>query len=156
MSDVLVELHVPDLDLARSFYARLGFSVVREERPGADGGYLVMERGTSLICFWGGTPRVAEHSFFGRHPAGTARGHGVEIVIPVEDLDATHEAMRAMGRVVEPPLRRPWGPRDFRVEDPFGFYLRITEPQDVRTSVHPPSAGRPPAPAAGDAEPRRR
>ncbi|MGH2499569.1 MAG: VOC family protein [Candidatus Limnocylindria bacterium] len=155
-SPVLVELHVPDLGRARTFYERLGFTVVREESASADGGYLVMERGGSLLCFWGGTPRVAEHPFFGRRPRDTVRGHGVEIVIPVEDLDAAFEAMRATGRVVQEPLERPWGARDFRVEDPFGYYLRVTEPHDVRASGDPRSGARRRDRGADGGAPRRR
>lgn len=152
-SDILVELHVPDLQRAREFYERLGFSVVREESARGGDGYLVMARGGSLLCFWGGTPRVADHPFFGSRPPDTVRGHGVEIVIPVEDLARAFEAMRAAGSVVEPPQERAWGARDFRVEDPFGYYLRITEPHDVRASGDPPSGARRPDRGADRAAP---
>jgi len=26
---------------------------------------------------------------------------------------------------------KPWGKKDFRIIDPFGFYLRISEPSDM-------------------------
>lgn len=155
MTGILLELHVPDLEVARAFYGLLGFETAREETPGAEAGYLVLSRGPDLICFWGGTPRIAEHRFFGRRPADTPRGQGVEIVIPVEDLDAMHDALRATGRVVEPPRRRAWGARDFRVEDPFGYYLRITEPHDPRTTAGPRQSRRPQASAAADEAPQR-
>ena len=53
---------------------------------------------------------------------------GVEIVIEVADVAALYESARGFAEIVAPLERRPWGARDFRVADPFGFYLRITEP----------------------------
>ena len=120
-----VELHVPDFGPVKDFYGRLGFGIEREEA--GDDGYLVMRRGAGTLAFWPGSAAVTRHSFFGRFPAGTPRGVGVEIVIEVEDIEALYEEVRALVRVVAPLRRRPWGARDFRLEDPFGYYLRITE-----------------------------
>lgn len=120
-----IELHVPDFGPVKDFYGRLGFRVEREEA--GDDGYLVMRRGTIALAFWSGSAAVARHSFFGRFPVGTPRGVGVEIIVEVEDVEALYEAVRASLRVVAPLQRRPWGARDFRLEDPFGYYLRITE-----------------------------
>ncbi|MDO8563130.1 MAG: dihydroneopterin aldolase [Candidatus Limnocylindria bacterium] len=120
-----VELHVPDFGPVRDFYGRLGFVVEREEA--GDDGYLVMRRGANALAFWPGNAAVTGHSFFGRFPAGTPRGIGVEIIVEVEDVEALYEKVRGFLRVVAPLRRRPWGVRDFRLEDPFGYYLRITE-----------------------------
>lgn len=120
-----IELHVPDFGPVKAFYGRLGFGVEREDA--GDDGYLVMRRGEAAIAFWPGSAAVARHSFFGRFPAGTPRGVGVEVIIEVSDVDAIYAAARAAGGVVTPPRMRPWGARDFRMEDPFGYYLRITE-----------------------------
>jgi catechol 2,3-dioxygenase-like lactoylglutathione lyase family enzyme len=54
----LVELHVPDLALAKRFYRRFGFRVARYEPPVDDNGYLVLQGGDALLCFWGGTRAV--------------------------------------------------------------------------------------------------
>ena len=121
-----IELHVPDFGPVKDFYGRLGFGVEREEA--GDDGYLVMRRGTSALAFWPGSAAVVRHSFFGRFPAATRRGVGVEVIIEVEDVEALHEDARQFARIVSPLERRPWGVRDFRIEDPFGYYLRITEP----------------------------
>jgi hypothetical protein len=42
-------------------------------------------------------------------------------------------------RLVEPPLDRPWGLRDFRVADPDGYYLRVTtrSPETSEVSARP-------------------
>lgn len=121
-----VELHVPDFAPVRDFYGRLGFAVVREEQ--GDDGYLQMRLGRNLIAFWPGSAAVAWHSYFRRFAPDTARGYGVEVVVEVDDIDALYEIARAFTEIAAPLERRPWGARDFRVADPYGFYLRITEP----------------------------
>lgn len=124
----LIELHVPDFRPVREFYGRLGFRVVRDEPASERGGYLVLARGENVLRFWPGTERASEHSYFRAFPAGSARGYGVEIVLPVDDLDDLYETALASGVVVDELRLRPWGARDFRLADPFGFYLRFTEP----------------------------
>ena len=121
----MVELHVPDFAPVRAFYGRLGFVVEREE-AGADG-YLVMRRSSTALAFWPGSPAVFGHPFFGRYAPDAPRGNGVEIIVEVEDLDALYAEARAFAEIVAPLQDRPWGARDFRVADPFGYYLRITE-----------------------------
>jgi uncharacterized glyoxalase superfamily protein PhnB len=64
------------------------------------------------------------------------RGYGVEIILTFRDLDAALAIASRGGTVVAPIERRPWGLRDFRVLDPYGFYVRCTEPHD-------PLSGRP-------------
>ena len=143
-SDVLIELHVPDIARAKRFYARFGFRVVREEDARSGDGYLVLRRGTSVMCFWGGTRAVRGHPYFGRFRRVSKRGYGVEIVIPVSGIAAAYRVALASRCVVEELRRREWGPRDFRVEDPFGFYLRFTEPYEVTArSAARPAARRP-------------
>lgn len=141
---MFVELHVPDLRAAKAFYRRFKFAVVREEVSAGGDGYLVMGRGSSLIFFWGGTEAVRDHEYFARFRGVRKRGYGVELVIPVDDLDAAYRAALVARCVVAEPRMRAWGSRDFRAEDPFGFYLRFTERHDpTRRSVRRPAARRP-------------
>jgi dihydroneopterin aldolase len=125
---VPVELHVPDFAPVRSFYGRLGFSVVREE-PGPKG-YLVLRYEQNAIAFWPGSDAVRRHPFFARHPADTPRGHGVEIIVTTSEIDALYERAKDLDAVVEPLAVRAWGARDFRIADPFGYYIRVTEARD--------------------------
>ena len=142
-TDVLVELHVPDLRAAKAFYRRFKFAVVREEAADDADGYLVMRRGSSVLSFWGGTKAVRDHEYFRRFRNVRKRGYGVELVIPVDDLDAAYRAAVAADCVVAQPQTRAWGARDFRAEDPFGFYLRFTEPHDpIGRSAPRPAARR--------------
>jgi uncharacterized glyoxalase superfamily protein PhnB len=50
----------------------------------------------------------------------------VELVLEVDDLEAEHQRVRAAWPLEEDLQERPWGLRDFRVLDPSGYYLRIT------------------------------
>jgi len=120
-----VELHVPDFEIVRRFYGALGFVVEREER--GDDGYLVLRKGSARIAFWPGSPKVAGHHYFAGFPADTPRGYGVEVVVAVHDLDALYARAQIAGCVVRDLGRRPWGLRDFRIADPFGYYIRFTE-----------------------------
>ena len=53
---------------------------------------------------------------------------GVELVLEVDDVVAERDQITAAGWPITEDLRdRPWGLRDFRVLDPAGYYLRITD-----------------------------
>lgn len=53
---------------------------------------------------------------------------GVELVLEVDDVVAERDQITAAGWPLAEDLRdRPWGLRDFRVLDPAGYYLRITD-----------------------------
>jgi lactoylglutathione lyase len=128
---IQVELHVPDFEVVLDFYGKLGFKKVwhRSENNNAD--YLVMEREATLLNFWPGNENVYDQSYFKRFPKDTKRGYGVELVIPVDDVKAFHEEVKGFANIVNPLVKRPWGLWDFRIEDPFGYYLRITERHDI-------------------------
>jgi uncharacterized glyoxalase superfamily protein PhnB len=52
----------------------------------------------------------------------------VELVLEVDDVAAERDQITAAGWPMAEDLRaRPWGLRDFRVLDPAGYYLRITD-----------------------------
>jgi len=122
-----VELHVPDFAPAKRFYGALGFTVAREE-SGNDDGYLVMVHGADTLRFWPGSAPALRRGHFGGR-SGTP-GHRVEIVLTFDDLDTAFTRATSMGTTVEPIRMRHWGLRDFRVLDPYGFYVRCTEPHD--------------------------
>ncbi|GMA52189.1 hypothetical protein GCM10025857_35460 [Alicyclobacillus contaminans] len=68
----------------------------------------------------------ADHPLQLHHP-DERKGIGVEIVLEVDDVDELYERVQASGYPVsEPLLMRPWGLKDFRLQDPDGYYLRIT------------------------------
>lgn len=122
LTDVYIELHVPDFKKAIEFYSRLGFRVLWRTED-----YLVMRRKKSTLSFYGGSGKIYSHSYFGKFKKTTKRGYGVEIIIPVDRVRAFYGRVRKFTRVVQPLQLRKWGRYDFRIVDPFGFYLRITE-----------------------------
>ena len=129
LTDVFIELHVPDFNLAREFYSKLGFEEVWcDDSPE---GYLVMRRGNSVINFYSGSEAVYNQTYFKRFPKETIRGYGVEIILLSEDIDAYYEEISTkVDSIVEPLKLQPWGRKDFRLIDPFGFYIRIGERYD--------------------------
>lgn len=122
-TDLHIELHVPDFKKAIDFYTLLGFKVFVE----VDEKYFVMRRGKTYLNFYGGSDTVYDHSYFKNFSKDTKRGYGIELIIPVDDVESFFESVKDKVKVVEPLKLRSWGAKDFRVEDPFGFYLRVTE-----------------------------
>lgn len=113
------EIFPEDIEATRDFYTRvLRFRVQRHvvEWPGP---YLSLQRGAVVI---GAAARAGSRSPERRPPIG------VEIVLEVDDVRAEHDLVVAAGWKIEEPLRgQPWGLTDFRVLDPSGYYLRVTD-----------------------------
>jgi lactoylglutathione lyase len=126
-----LELHVPDFEPVKAYYGKLGFKVVWERTPEAEKGYLVIKRDDVTLCFWCGTDDVYGQPYFQKFPKDTVRGYGVEIVIMVDDVDALYNGLEDDANVVEPLITQPWGLKDFRAVDPFGYYLRFTSRHDI-------------------------
>lgn len=114
------EIFPADLNATADFYTRvLGFTVVADRRDGDDR-YLALQRGNVRI----GAAARPEHG----HREHRRPPIGVELVMEVEDLAAELGHVRDAGWPLADDLReRPWGLRDFRVIDPSGYYLRITD-----------------------------
>ena len=65
-------------------------------------------------------------------PAPSSRGQdqeaGAELVLEVDDVAAERGRVVAAGWPLHEELQdRPWGLKDFRILDPAGYYLRITD-----------------------------
>ena len=129
----IVELHVPDFEKVKKFYSLLGFKVLWEYEPKGTGGYMVIKREESILSFYCGNEEVYKHPFFKTFEKDTPRGYAVEIGIPVNDIEILYETVKKVipeHQIVEPLKLQPWGKKDFRITDPFGFYLRFAEPID--------------------------
>lgn len=128
---LLLELHVNDFEKVKDFYGKLGFEIVWERKPEGFKGYLVIKRDDNVLCFWGGNEKINQHEYFSKFPKTSKRGFGVELVIMVDDVDEYYEQVKIFANVIEELATKPWGLRDFRIEDPFGFYLRITSIHNI-------------------------
>lgn len=121
MSTILrCEIFPDDLDATADFYTRvLGFEVVADRRAAGDP-YLALQRDSVRI----GAARRGDDA----HPEHRLPPTGVELVLEVDDLAGELERVHRAGWPMAEELQsRPWGLHDFRVLDPNGYYLRITE-----------------------------
>lgn len=130
-NSVQIELHVPDFEKVKDFYGKLGFKVVWERKPEKKKGYLVIKKDENILCFWPGNEYVGKQSYFKNFPSDTKRGYGVEIVIMTNDIENLYKKAELFCKIVDKLRTQPWGLKDFRIEDPFGFYIRFTEPHNI-------------------------
>ena len=136
LNSVLLELHVPDFEKIKDYYRKLGFEVVWERKPEGFKGYLVIKMGGNILCFWAGNGNVYGHKYFKKFTKESKKGYAVEIVLMVEDIDTYYEQVRDEVEIFEELQEKPWGLKDFRVVDPFGFYLRFTSLHNVLDSKY--------------------
>jgi predicted enzyme related to lactoylglutathione lyase len=115
-----VEIFPDDLDAFVGFYTDvLGFTLTVDRRD-AVSPYAAVEHGSVRI----GAARAWSRVERGARTVPT----GVEIVLEVDDVVEVHRRVRMADYPLEQDLtQRPWGLTDFRVLDPAGYYLRITE-----------------------------
>jgi hypothetical protein len=136
-NNLVLELHIPSFQPAREFYGMFGFTDLSYDPTsggGSDLGYMVPIRrdtiGDTLLNFYGDKDKVSQHARFYDFPADTPRGYAVEITVPVSDVAKLWEQVKDRlkeGTVSQELVTKRWGKQDFRVVDPFGFYVRFTE-----------------------------
>jgi uncharacterized glyoxalase superfamily protein PhnB len=114
LSRIAPELPVSNLEKSLKYYEqRLGFQVAMR-MPSGD--YAIVERDD-----------VAIHLF-----QDVQSSAAVGIHIFTEDIEALHAELRQRGaRISQGVLRKPWGNRDFRVNDDSGNEIKFTEPLAV-------------------------
>jgi lactoylglutathione lyase len=121
------ELFVTDLDRAVHFYAvTLGFAATRRESD-----YVALSNGEVAIGLGLIAGLPSNHYFQEGWQSDIRPGRGVEIVIEVDDVNAfftkASDGIGDSGGRIEDIADQPWGLRDFRVIDPDGYYVRITD-----------------------------
>lgn len=136
-NNLIVELHIPNFEIAKSFYSKLGFRIGIEDISNENlPGYMTMiredELGRTMLNFYGGDDRVYNQSFFKQFSKDTTRGYEIEITITTNNIDQFY--LHVQTNLKESIVRelkeledrgKTW--KDFRMVDPFGFYLRFTE-----------------------------
>lgn len=130
----MVELHVPDFELTRNFYTGLGFEVIWERNPEGFKGYLVLKLEGNILCFWGGNENIYQHEHFSQFDRKTQRGYGVEIVHLISNLETLYFRAQSLDCVVEDLKLKPWGIQDFRIIDPWGYYIRFSAFHNILSS----------------------
>ena len=136
-NNLIIELHVPDFQSVKDFYGKLGFEIISEDKKGEKfPGYLVMRRkdplGDTVLNFYGDDERVFNQSYFKKFPRDTMRGYAIELTMPTSDIDTFYAlAQSEFPQLIMKELQeceddhRKW--RDFRMADPYGYYLRFTD-----------------------------
>ena len=135
-NNLIIELHVPDFQPEKDFYSKLGFEIILENPKGKFSGYMVMRRnhllGNTIINFYGDDERVYEQSYFKKFDRNTKLGYAVEITIPVHNIEIFYNKIskilkeNIMQELIEKKDEKTsW--HDFRLADPYGFYIRVTE-----------------------------
>ena len=114
------EIFPDDLEATVDFYMRvLRFRLTADRRDQRDE-YVSLQRGSVRV---GAARRVVPDVRAARLPPA-----GVELVLEVDDVVAERDRVTAAGwPLVEDLQDRPWGLKDFRILDPAGYYLRITD-----------------------------
>jgi len=117
--DSKFELFVSDVRRSVRFYEALGFQIAQQN----SGGYTTMQSHSSVVAlspvpFW--LP-LRWLGFLRRPPLGT------EIVLYTDRLEQARSSVEAAGHSPGPIRLQPWGDRDFRVHDPEGYYVRVSE-----------------------------
>src|SRR5947208_16808082 len=96
LTDVYIELHVPDFRKAIEFYSRLGFKLLWRTED-----YLVMKRKRSVLNFYGGSQKVYSDSYFGRFKKTTTCGYGGELIIRVDRVEPCYNSGRQFSKIVQ-------------------------------------------------------
>jgi catechol 2,3-dioxygenase-like lactoylglutathione lyase family enzyme len=111
------EIFPEDLDVTIDFYQRvLGFQLT-DDRRAED--YVSLRRGAVQV---GAVRSTLPDDRAARRPPA-----GLELVLEVDDVTAERDRVVAAGWPLDDDLDdQSWGLRDFRILDPDGYYLRIT------------------------------
>lgn len=134
MARLVPELICSDLQTSLEFYVLLGFAVAYV-RPRERFAYLQRD-GADLML----EQPLTRDRLFPRAALVHPYGRGLNLTLDVEDVDAVHRAVLAAGHEVYLALEERWydrdtdvaGVRQFAVQDPDGYLLRVSESLGVR------------------------
>ena len=100
-----------NLQAARDFYARLGFTQTYQYPPQGEPDFVTMERDSSTIGLSAGAERAEDRFAYW---------------VYVDDIDAVFEDLRAVSTaIVGEPKDEPWGERVAHLRDPDGNLVHI-------------------------------
>lgn len=116
-----IELFVADPGASVAFYVDILGSTITGRDESSD--YASLELEGSQVAIQGRRWLPSSTPSPGRPgPPGL----GVEIVLPVADVRSRYAAVLASAWPVTELVDQPWDLTDFRVQDPDGYYLRVT------------------------------
>jgi catechol 2,3-dioxygenase-like lactoylglutathione lyase family enzyme len=117
--DSKFELFVSDATDSASFYRVLGFEIVQAKPYG----YTTLRSGATIVALSPLPWWLPVHWLgFLRHPP-----IGTEIVFYTGQLEQSRAALLRSGYSPSEIKLQSWGDRDYRVTDPDGYYVRVSE-----------------------------
>ncbi|MCU1489143.1 MAG: Glyoxalase/bleomycin resistance protein/dioxygenase [Acidimicrobiaceae bacterium] len=120
MPALRIELFSEDLDVLVDFYTRVLAFKLAVDRREAEWPYVALHRGVVRI---GATRAWASVDRAVRLPPS-----GTELVLMVEDVGGEQERVVAEDwPLLQDLTAQPWGLTDFRLQDPDGYYWRLTD-----------------------------
>ncbi|MBB4481299.1 VOC family protein [Rhizobium etli] len=116
-----LELFVEAPEISLDFYRRvLGFAV----QGTATAEYTILSNGDAVIAISSRSALSSDRPL--RMKSDERVGHGVEIVLSVNDIEDAYRTAKASSWPISVLARRPWGLPDFRLIEPDGHYVRMT------------------------------
>lgn len=133
------ELICSDIEASLAFYRLLGFRV-RYERPEERFAYLELN-GAELML----EQPWSRDRLYPRAELSHPYGRGINLTIEVDDVDHVHATLLTAGQEMFLPLEDRWyeratdavGVRQFAVQDPDGYLLRISQHLGRSTAAGP-------------------
>ncbi|GAB2594234.1 bleomycin resistance protein [Microlunatus antarcticus] len=137
MSRLLPELICSNLSSSLAFYRLLGFSI-EYERPAERFAYLTRADAHLML--------EQPHTHDRLYPQAELvhpYGRGINLTLDVDDVQGLHAAVIAAGHHLSLPLEERWyrrtddaiGVRQFAVQDPDGYLLRISQNLGTRVAA---------------------
>ncbi|MEW1840595.1 VOC family protein [Nonomuraea angiospora] len=135
MSRLVPELICSDIQASLAFYRLLGFKI-RYERPQERFAYLERD-GADLML----EQPLSQDRLYPRAELDHPYGRGINLTVEVDDVDEVHTTLLAAGCEMWLPLEERWyersvdavGVRQFAVQDPDGYLLRISQQVGTRS-----------------------
>jgi len=116
-----IELFVKDARKSVKFYQDFfNFEIVND-----NGDYIGMKSGNVRLAI-NSVSSLSENHYFRPEIENQRKGLGVEIVFEVDDIDGVYEKVKANYPLERELKLQSWGKKDFRVQDPDGYYIRVT------------------------------
>ena len=132
-------LTVRDVDASLSFYSRhLGLPRDFAEQDGAGQTFLgSVEVGETVIMFEREARNATLESNHGERSGVTL----TICLMTTDDIDRLYQRLRQDGvKVCSPIGDRPWGNRDFTIQDPDGYRIIVAKPMVATLDSHRPNA----------------
>ena len=114
-----IELFCTDFAVSIEFYKKLGFQLLLQKEDD----YSIMKRHQFIIAI---SP-VKKSRSLRIHRRFKLPPHGIEIVFYTDRLNELRYELIQQGISTTEIIRQPWGLNDFRLTDPDGYYIRISE-----------------------------